>query len=157
VPTRRWYIGNDSTDNAMTDAPAPAPPAAPAAVARFDPTWAFGGAAASLACAFVGAHLVSTNASPSLLLATIATVLASIVVPGWLAVGVVLAQVAPNGAWPTPRARALTILAAIVLALFGLSSIAILLWLASTTVGASFVFACVVALVFLNKALSAAA
>jgi hypothetical protein len=138
---------------AMTDAP---PVPSPAAVARFDPTWAFGAAAASLACAFVGAHLLSTHATPHLLPATIATVLASVVLPGWLAVGVVLAQVAPNGAWPTPRARALTILASILLALLGLASIAILLWLASTLLGACFVVACLAALGFLNKALSAA-
>jgi hypothetical protein len=126
------------------------------AAARFDPTWAFGAAAVSLACVFVGAHLVTTNAANTLL-AEIATTLASIVLPGWLAVGVVLASVAPNGTWPSPRARALTILAAIVLALFGLSAIALLIWLASRTAGASFVFACAAALVFLNKAFSARA
>jgi hypothetical protein len=123
------------------------------AAARFDPTWAFGAAAVSLACAFVGAHLVSTTFADSLL-AQVATVLAAIVLPGWLAVGVVLASVAPNGTWPSPRARALTLLASILLALFGLTAIALLLWLASVTVGASFVFACVAALVFLNKAFS---
>jgi hypothetical protein len=123
------------------------------AAARFDPTWAFGAAAVSLACAFVGAHLVSTTYAGSLL-AQVATVLAAIVLPGWLAVGVVLASVAPNGTWPSPRARALTLLASILLALFGLTAIALLLWLASVTVGASFVFACVAALVFLNKAFS---
>jgi hypothetical protein len=124
------------------------------AATRFDPTWAFGAAAASLACVFVGAHLVSTTFAGSLL-AQLATILAAIVLPGWLAVGVVLASVAPNGTWPSPRARALTLLASILLALFGLTSIALLLWLASVTVGACFVFACVASLVFLNKALAA--
>ena len=122
--------------------------------ARFDPTWAFGAAAVSLACAFIGAHLVSTNATNTPV-AEIAMALAAIVLPGWLAVGVVLAAVAPDGTWPSPRARALTILAAIVLALFGLVSIALLLYLASHATGIAFVVACVLALVFLDRALSA--
>ena len=125
-----------------------------AAATRFDPTWAFGAAAVSLACAFVGAHLVATTFAESRL-AQVATILAAIVLPGWLAVGVVLASVAPNGMWPSPRARALTILAAIVLALLGLTAIALLIWLASRIAGAGFVLSCVAALVFLNKALSA--
>ena len=122
--------------------------------ARFDPTWAFGAAAVSLACAFVGAHLVSTNATNTLL-AEIATGLAAIVLPGWLAVGVVLASVAPDGTWPSKRSRALTILAAIVLSLFGLVAIALLLYLASHAVGIAFGVACLLALVFLDRALSA--
>jgi hypothetical protein len=121
---------------------------------RFDPTWAFGAAAISLACAFVGSHLVSTDATHTLL-AEIATGLAAIVIPGWLAVGVVLATVPANGAWPSPRARALTILAAIVLSLFGLAAIGLLLWLASHVVGIAFAVACALALVFLDRAMSA--
>ena len=130
----------------MTDAPSPA--------ARFDPTWAFGAAAVSLACAFIGSHLVSTNATNTPV-AEIATVLAAIVLPGWLAVGVVLASVAPDGTWPSKRSRALTILASIVLSLLGLVAIALLLYLASHTVGIAFGVACVLALVFLDRALSA--
>jgi hypothetical protein len=126
----------------------------PSPAARFDPTWAFGAAAVSLACAFIGAHLVSTNATNTPV-AELATALAAIVLPGWLAVGVVLATVAPDGTWPSPRSRALTILAAIVLTLFGLVSIGILLTLASHPTGIAFVVACVLALVFLDRALSA--
>lgn len=122
--------------------------------ARFDPTWAFGAAAVSLACAFIGAHLVSTNATNTLV-AEIATGLAAIVLPGWLAVGVVLAMVAPDGSWPSTRSRALTILAAIVLALLGLASVGLLLYLASHATGIAFVVACVLALTFLDRALSA--
>jgi hypothetical protein len=126
----------------------------PTPTSRFDPTWAFGAAAVSLACAFIGAHLVSTNATNTLV-AEIATGLAAIVLPGWLAVGVVLATVAPDGTWPNARARALTILAAIVLALLGLASVTLLLYLASHATGIAFGVACVLALVFLDRALSA--
>jgi hypothetical protein len=126
----------------------------PTPAARFDPTWAFGAAAINLACAFVGSHLVSTNATNTPV-AEIATLLAAIVLPGWLAVGVVLATVAPDGTWPSARSRALTILAAIVLALFGLVAIALLLFLASHRVGIAFGVACLLALVFLDRALSA--
>jgi hypothetical protein len=68
---------------------------------------------------------------------------------------VVLATVAPDGTWPSPRSRALTILAAIVLALFGLVSIALLLYLASHATGIAFGVACFLALLFLDRALSA--
>jgi hypothetical protein len=67
----------------------------------------------------------------------------------------VLATVAPDGTWPSARSRALTILAAIVLALFGLVAIALLLFLASHRVGIAFAVACLLALVFLDRALSA--
>jgi hypothetical protein len=127
----------------MTD-PTPAP--------RFDPTWAFGAALASLACAFVGSYLHATDNAA---LAEIATLLAAIVLPGWLAVGVVLATVPPDGAWPSPRARALTILAAIVLSLVGLVAIGLLLYLASRTVGIGFAVACLLALVFVDRAMAA--
>jgi hypothetical protein len=130
----------------MTDDPTP--------TLRFDPTWAFGAAAISLACALVGCHLVSTVAAHSVL-AEIATGLAAIVLPGWLAVGVVLATVPANGVWPSPRARALTILAAIVLTLPVLVSIALLFWLASHAVGIAFAVACGLALAFLDRALAA--
>ena len=126
----------------------------PAATQRFDPTWAFGAAVVCLACALVGSHLVSTDATRGLL-AELATGLAAISIPGWLAVGVVLATVAPNGTWPSPRARALTILAAIVLTLPGLVAIGLLLWLASHVVGIAFAVACGLALAFLDRALSA--
>jgi hypothetical protein len=121
---------------------------------RFDPTWAFGAAVASLACAFVGAHLVATHATDGSI-AEIATLLAAIVLPGWLGVGVVLATVPPDGAWPSPRARALTILAAIVLTLLGLVAIGLLLYLASRTVGIGFAVACMLALAFVDRAMAA--
>ena len=79
----------------------------PSPTTRPDPTWAFGAAAASLACAFVGAHLLSTGAANGTV-SEVATILAAMALPGWLAVGVVLANVPANGAWPTARMRALT-------------------------------------------------
>ncbi|MGH8030006.1 MAG: hypothetical protein ACREO3_08735 [Arenimonas sp.] len=126
----------------------------PTPTSRIDPTWAFGAAVASLACAFIGSHLFATDAANPTLV-RIATILAAIIIPGWLAVGGVFAAVAPDGTWPSTRARALTLLACLILTLFGLVAIALLLYLASPTVGYAFAGACVFAVVFLDRALSA--
>ena len=92
----------------MTDAPAPSP-AAPRE--RFTPGWAFAAAAAAFAIALAGLH----RAQPSAW-AQWAALLACVAMPGWIGVGVMIAN-RPDDERRAKRSRALTLLTAVVMGL----------------------------------------
>jgi hypothetical protein len=121
--------------------------ATPSRRPRFEPGWAFGAAAASLACALTGVALLQPSQ-----LVEIGVVLAAIALPGWVAVGAVLANNRASDAPPPARVRAMLILAAIALATLLAGSIALLLYASHSVAGIAFAVACAVAIVCVDRA-----
>jgi hypothetical protein len=114
---------------------------------RFDPGWAFGAAAASLACALTGVALLAPSG-----LVEIAVGLAALALPGWVAIGAVLANVRASDTPAPPRVRAMLILAAIALGALLAAAVGLLLYASYPIAGIAFAVACVLAIVGVDRA-----
>jgi hypothetical protein len=114
---------------------------------RFEPAWAFAAAAASLACALAGVALLPPGG-----LIEVAVVLASLTLPGWVAVGAVLATARASDAPPSPRLRAMLVLAAIALGALLATAIGLVLFAVYPVAGIAFAAACVIAIFCVDRA-----